>query len=82
MTLDLSTKQKDVILHMRRDKYRRLKFIGIDARKRPVVSALVGVPATRRTWAIKRDGDPTDPAEPVTKLDPKEMFGAPPGRVV
>lgn len=40
--------------------------IGTDARNRPVVRAMAGIPAQLRTWAVKRDGDPTDPAEPIS----------------
>lgn len=42
-----------------------IRRIGTDARNRPVVQGLVGIPNQLRTWAVKRDGDPVTPAEPV-----------------
>lgn len=43
-----------------------IRRVGTDARNRPIVEGKVGIPNQLRTWAVKRDGDPTDPAEPVT----------------
>jgi hypothetical protein len=42
-----------------------VKFIGEDAKGRPVVEMMVGIPNTLRRWAVKRDGDPTDITEPI-----------------
>jgi pantothenate kinase-related protein Tda10 len=40
---------------------------GWDAKNRPVVSAMLGIPNQLRRWAIKRDGDPTDVTDPVRR---------------
>lgn len=40
-------------------------YLGTDAKGRPVVEALVGIPNTLRTWAVLRNGDPTDVTQPV-----------------
>lgn len=35
-------------------------ILGIDGRNRPVIQAMVGIPNRLQTWAILRNGDPTD----------------------
>lgn len=42
-----------------------VRLVGFDARQRPVVEALTGIPQSLRRWAVKRDGDPADVVEPV-----------------
>jgi len=37
-----------------------VNHIGWDERGRPVVTAMTCVPNQRRTWAVLRDGDPTN----------------------
>ena len=34
--------------------------MGMDENNRPVIRARVGIPRTSRSWAINRQGDPTD----------------------
>lgn len=42
-----------------------LTYLGTDAKTRPVVEGLAGIPNTLRTWAVLRNGDPTDVTQPV-----------------
>ncbi len=55
-------------------------LVGFDARDRPVVEKLVGIPGQLRRWAVLRSGDPADITEPVDT--PKERgYVSPPGEV-
>lgn len=38
------------------------RLLGLDQKLRPVVRARVGIPREVRTWALLRNGDPTDAA--------------------
>lgn len=49
----------------------RVTLVGHDAKDRPVVRALVGIPNQMRQWAVLRSGDPTDVTLPVTPLPPR-----------
>jgi hypothetical protein len=44
-------------------------LVGFDARRRPVVRALSGIPQQWRRWALLRNGDPADITEPVTPVE-------------
>lgn len=46
----------------------QVTLVGTDARGRPVVEAMVGIPNSLHRWSVKRDGDPTDVSEPVTPV--------------
>lgn len=54
----LSAQQKRVIASALAD--HAGEFLGFDEANRPVVAAMTGIPRQRRTWAITRDGNPTD----------------------
>jgi hypothetical protein len=43
-----------------------VRLEGWDAKNRPVVSAMLGIPNQLRRWAILRSGEPTNVTEPVT----------------
>lgn len=77
--------QRDSVLKLRRDKLARVRFEGVDERRRPVMSALVAQPhggSERQTWAIDEHGSPVTPDGAVEKLDFELLFGPKPGRVV
>lgn len=42
---------------------------GWDAKGRPVVSMMAGIPAQLRRWAVLKNGDPTDITEPITHYE-------------
>ena len=46
-----------------------VRLVGIDAKNRPVVEKMAGIPHQLRRWAILRNGDPADVTEPVEKVD-------------
>lgn len=56
-----------------------LTYLGTDAKGRPVVEALVGIPNALRTWAVLRNGDPTDVTQPVALVhrepEPEQCTG-------
>lgn len=55
----LNRKQRDAIAAIcAHDSEARI--LGIDSNQRPVVVASTGIPRQLRTWAILRNGDPTD----------------------
>lgn len=45
-----------------------ITLVGVDRRGRPVVEGKAGAWSGVQRWAVKRDGDPTDVAEPVEEV--------------
>lgn len=50
-----------------------LTYLGTDARERPVVEGLVGIPQQARTWAVLRSGDPADVVQPVSLVQREQQ---------
>lgn len=47
-----------------------VNYLGRDEKNRPVVSAMTGIPQQYRTWAVLKNGDPTDVTGQVTPPSP------------
>lgn len=52
-----------------------VQHVGTDAKERPVVRGMVGIPAQLRYWSVLRNGNPTDVVDPITPLDREYMLG-------
>lgn len=42
-------------------------IVGLDKRMRPVLTASLGIPKQRRTYALLRNGEPTSVTKPLTE---------------
>ena len=62
-TATLTTQQRRVV------ETATVHLVGWDAKGRPVVSGLVGIPQRRQTWALLKNGDPADITSPISQVE-------------